>query len=93
MAHDSHDHSESLHTVVRRLIVSELETAAPRFFTALLRHTYMGYYTDPSVPHLFGLTGTAPQPDGYDVPDEDLEQLEGLVAPVKNRGRCYREVT
>jgi hypothetical protein len=76
----------------RRQIVADLEALEPDFFYALLRNTYMGYYTAPSVPSLFGLTDKAPHPDGYDVPDEDLEKIEGLVKPVKDRGRCYREV-
>jgi len=77
----------------RRQLVADLEALEPDFFSALLRHTYMGYYTEPSVPPLIGLTDKAPQPDGYDVPDEDVEKLEGLVEPVKARGRCYRDVT
>ena len=75
-----------------RQVVADLEELEPDFFYALLQHVYMGYYTDPSVPPLFGLTDKAPHPDGYDVPDEDLEKLESLVEPVKARGQCYREV-
>ncbi|MFC1996165.1 gluconate 2-dehydrogenase subunit 3 family protein [Chloroflexota bacterium] len=76
----------------RRQMVADLKALEPDFFSALLRHTYMGYYTEPSVPPLFGLTDKAPHPYGYDVPDEDVEKLKGLVEPVKARGRCYREV-
>jgi hypothetical protein len=82
---------EELSSNDRRQVIADLEVLEPDFFFALLRHTYMGYYTEPSVPPLFGLTDKAPHPYGYDVPDEDLEKLEGLVKPVKARGRCYRE--
>ena len=84
---------EDLSSDERQQLVADLQTLEPDFFCALLRHTYMGYYTEPSVPPLFGLTDKAPHPDGYDVPDEDVEKLERLVDPVKARGRCYREVT
>jgi len=83
---------EDLSSDDRRQLVADLETLEPDFFSALLCHTYMGYYTEPSVPPQFGLTKTAPQPDGYDVADENVEKLESLVKPVKVRGRCYREV-
>jgi hypothetical protein len=72
-------------------LVKKLEQQEPRFFEALLRYTYMGYYTNPAVPPLFGLSPKPPQPDGYEVPDEDLEKLAALVEPVKSRGNCYRE--
>ena len=82
---------EDLSSDDRRQVVADIEELEPDFFSALLRHTYMGYYTEPSVPPLFGLTDKAPHPDGYDVPDEDVEKLERLLEPVKARGRCYRE--
>lgn len=84
---------EDLSSDDRQQLVADLQILEPDFFSALLRHTYMGYYTEPSVPPLFGLTDKAPHPDGYDVPDEDVEKLGRLVEPVKARGRCYREVT
>ena len=84
---------EELSSDDRRQVVADLEALEPDFFFALLRHTYMGYYTEPSVPPLFGLTDKAPHPYGYDVPDEDLENLEGLVESVKARGQCFREAT
>ena len=83
---------EDLSSNDRRQVVAEIEALEPDFFFALLRHIYMGYYTEPSVPPLFGLTDKAPHPDGYDVPDEDVEKLKRLLEPVKARGRCYREV-
>ncbi|MFA5266012.1 MAG: gluconate 2-dehydrogenase subunit 3 family protein [Opitutaceae bacterium] len=46
------------------------------------------YYQDPRVLKALGLRGTAPFPDGYQVPAGDLMLLE----PVFVRGKLYREV-
>ena len=71
-------------------IVRQLEQTEPAFFEALLRHTYMGYYSKASVRPHFGLSASPTQPDGYDVPPEDPDEMAALVEPVKKRGRCYR---
>jgi hypothetical protein len=72
-------------------VVQELERTEPEAFAALIRAVYMGYYTDPTVGPLFGLSAKPPQPDGYDVPEEDPDAIAALVEPVQARGRCYRE--
>ena len=79
----------SLEPEVMKEVTSKLEEAKPDFFALLLRHTYMGYYTNPSIPQLFGLTSTAPQPEGYEVPDNDPDVLAEMVGPVIARGNCY----
>ena len=56
-----------------------------------LKHTYMGYYTEPSVRPYFGVSSNQPHPNGYEVPEEEPSFLECLVEPVKKRGICYRK--
>lgn len=73
-------------------VVSQLEREETAFFEALLRHTYMGYYSRADIRPLFGLSAKPTQPDGYDVPADDPAELAALIAPVKKRGRCYRPV-
>lgn len=70
--------------------VRQLEADRPEAFNALLRHTYMGYYSRPDIRSLQGLSDLPTQPRGYDVPPEPSEFMADLVAPVKHRGPCYR---
>lgn len=72
----------------RDAVLSEVESAEPEFFEALVRQTYNGYYTDSRVLELLGLEARPPQPQGYDVPPGDLSLLEN----VKRRGKVYRDV-
>ena len=74
----------------RIALIQELERQEPEFFAALLRLTYMGYYTEPRIPPLFGLSEKPPHPYGYYVPDETPAELAALVEPVIKRGTCYR---
>jgi hypothetical protein len=73
------------------VITAQLEQIEPVFFQGLLRQTYMGYYSDPLVRPLFGLSARPTQPNGYDVPIETPAALAALVEPVKRRGNCFRE--
>lgn len=73
-------------------ITELLERHEPGFFVALLRQTYMGYYSRADVRPLFGLSLRPTQPDGYSVPPEAAEDIAALVAPVTARGPCYRSV-
>lgn len=82
-AHDGH---------VDPTVVRQLEHEAPASFEALLRHTYMGYYIRGDIRALLGLSPKPVHPDGYDVPEQDLDQIKALTKPVKERGRCYRAV-
>ena len=85
------DTFEALSPADRLALAESLERREPDFFTALTRYTYMGYYTDPTVPPHFGLSAKPPHPYGYEVPDESPEELTALVEPVKKRGRCYQK--
>ena len=73
-------------------VLKKLENHEPVFFEALLRHTYMGYYSNSSVRALLGLSANPPQPGGYDVPPDDPAELAALVAPVKDRGTCFKSI-
>ena len=72
----------------RDAVLSEVESAEPEFFEALVRQTYNGYYADSSVLEQLGLEALPPQPRGYDVPTGDLRLPEN----VKKRGKVYRDV-
>ena len=69
-------------------VLHAVETEHPRFFQALVKHAYNGYYTSPKVLALLGLEARPPQPSGYDLSEGDLSPLEG----VKRRGQVFRDV-
>ncbi len=81
---------EALDAAGRIAVVEALERAEPDAFTALLQSAYMGYYSRPDVRPHFGLSDRPTQPDGYELPDDDPDELADLLAPVRARGRCYR---
>ena len=74
----------------RLAIVKQLETEDLEFFNALIRHTYMGYYSRGDVRKALGLSALPVQPRGYDVAEESSNMMEALTAPVRARGNCYR---
>ena len=74
----------------RRDMLKRLETEEKTFFRALIRHTYMGYYSRSDVRALFGLSPEPTQPRGYDVPPDDAEEMAELLASVRAREPCYR---
>ena len=73
-------------------VVKLLEEKAPDFFEALIRLAYMGYYSRGDIRGLLGLSPKPVHPEGYDVPEQDLDEIRALTAPVEERGRCYRPV-
>jgi len=73
-------------------LVNQLEKEEPAFFEALLRQAYMGYYSRGDIRALLGLSPKPVHPDGYEVPEQDLNEIAALTAPVRQRGRCYRVV-
>ena len=81
---------EALDAAGRIGVVAALEREAPDAFTALLRHTYMGYYSRADVRPHFGLSDRPTQPEGYELPEDDPDELADMLAPVRARGRCYR---
>ncbi len=85
------DTFEILPPADRLALAKNLERREPDFIIALTRYTYMGYYTDPTVPLHFGLSTKPPHPYGYEVAAESPEELAALVEPVIKRGRCYQE--
>lgn len=81
----------SLSKEERLTIVKQLEADEPAFFAALIRHTYMGYYSRGDVRKALGISHLPVHPHGYDVPKESSELLDTLTAPVRARGDCYRK--
>ena len=81
---------EALDAAGRIAVVEALERAEPDAFKALLQHTYMGYYSRPDVRPHFGLSDRPTQPDGYELPADDPDELDAMLAPVRARGRCFR---
>ena len=81
---------DDLDAAGRIAVVEALEQEAPDAFTALLWHTYMGYYSRADVRPHFGLSDRPTQPEGYELPEDDPDELADMLAPVRSRGRCYR---
>ena len=74
----------------RVAVIRQLEQAELVSFGALLRHTYMGYYSRPDIRALFGPSESPVHPDGYDVSRESPELMAELTEPVRRRGPLYR---
>ena len=81
---------DDLDAAGRIAVVEALEREAPDAFTALLWHTYMGYYSRADIRPHFGLSDRPTQPEGYELPEDDPDELADMLAPVRARGRCYR---
>ena len=79
-----------LDSALRIAVVEALEREVPDAFTALLWHTYMGYYSRADVRPHFGLSDRPTQPEGYELPEDNPDELADMLAPVRARGRCYR---
>ena len=67
-------------------VLRGIEATAPEFFSALIKHTYGGYYTDRRILGLLGDDGRPPQPSGHTIERGDLSLLEA----VRKRGAIYR---
>ncbi|OSP55776.1 hypothetical protein [Pseudoruegeria sp. SK021] len=68
-----------------------VEQAMPEAFQTLLRLTYMGYYSRPDMREKVGVASWPVHPKGYDVPRESSALMDALTAPVRARGRIYRD--
>lgn len=69
-------------------VLRYVEKESAEFFSALVKHTYNGYYTNKKVLELCGASTVPPQPTGHVVEMGDLSSLEA----VKARGKLYRDV-
>jgi hypothetical protein len=67
---------------------SELEHAEA--FATLIRVTYMGYYSRSDIRPHFGVGSHPIHPQGYTVLPESHELMNELTAPVRQRGKVYR---
>ncbi len=69
-------------------VLREVEVEHRRFFEALVKQTYNGYYSNPRIMRLLGPAIRPPLPHGHDVEPGNLAALEQVMA----RGPVYREV-
>jgi len=70
----------------RERVLGRVEAAHGEFFEALVRHTYDGYYSHPTVIARLGLDPRPPHPRGHRVEPADLPDLDRVTA----RGPIYR---
>jgi hypothetical protein len=68
--------------------LDELAASEHAFPPLLILHAYAGYYQQPQVLEVLGLEARPPHPAGYATVEGDLPSL---LAPVRQRGRMYRE--
>ena len=69
----------------------DVEAELPEEFSKLLVLTYMAYYSRPEIRALFGVGEHPVHPKGYDVNRETPELMDTLTAPVRARGKVYRD--
>jgi gluconate 2-dehydrogenase subunit 3-like protein len=84
-AHDPADLA-ALSVDDRESVLRRVEQSHPEFFEALVRHTYDGYYSHPTVIARLGLDASPLHPRGHHVETVDLADL----ARVRARGPIYR---
>jgi hypothetical protein len=82
---------QALEAQDREAVARELEASEPNFFSTLVRYTYVGYYTHPTIPPHFGLPDHPPQPEGNDLPPDDPALLDEMLQDVRSRGKIYRQ--
>ena len=70
----------------RERLLRRVEAADPEFVETLVRHTYEGYYSHPTVVTQLGLDPRPPQPAGHRVEPVALPDLGRVTA----RGPLYR---
>ena len=76
----------ALDTGDREHVLRRVEAAHAEFFEALVRHTYDGYYSHPTVITRLGLDPHPPHPRGHRVEPVDHPDLARVAA----RGPIYR---
>lgn len=72
----------------RQSLVEEMRTQAPAFMSRLAMETLACYYQNDRVLEGLGMEARPPYPKGYQVVQGDLF----LLAPVRARGKIYRDV-
>ena len=72
-------------------VVRQLEVELPAEFSKLLVATYKGYYSRPEIRLAVGVGAHPVHPKGYSVAPEPPEVIEALTAPVRARGKAYRD--
>ena len=71
--------------------LKRVEAAHGQAFETLVRLTYMGYYSRPDTrPHV-GVGAHPIHPQGYPVDRESDAMMDELSAPVRARGKVYRD--
>ena len=101
-AHRDEDLRTALATLLKRAgeladggvtptVVRQLEAELPADFLKLLTMTYMGYYSRPEIRGFVGVGVHPVHPEGYVVASETSELLDALTAPVRARGKAYRD--
>ena len=76
-----HQHAgefSALSSAQQDTILRHVEASAPAFFSALVFHTYRGYYSHPLVLHRLGLEARPPQPHGHHLEPFDLRLLDTM---------------
>lgn len=68
-------------------VLLEHAGAEHAFPPILVLHAFAAYYQDPRILEILGMPPRAPHPKGYEMGADDLS----LLAPVRQRGRIYRE--
>ncbi|GLO72551.1 hypothetical protein MACH17_40680 [Phaeobacter inhibens] len=68
-----------------------VEAAHGPAFETLVRLTYMGYYSRSDMRPHFGVGAHPIHPKGYPVARESAEMMDELTAPVRARGKVYRD--
>lgn len=71
--------------------LKNIETDHPKEFATLIRVTYMGYYSRPDTRPHFGVGAHPIHPKGYDVPRDTAQTMDQLTAPVRARGKAFRD--
>ena len=71
--------------------LKRVEAAHGQAFETLVRLTYMGYYSRPDMRPHFGVGAHPIHPLGYPVAHESDAMMDELTAPVRARGKVYRD--
>ena len=71
--------------------LKRVEAAQGQDFETLVRLTYMGYYSRPDTRPYFGVGAHPIHPHGYPVDRESDAMMDELSAPVRARGKAYRD--